>query len=359
MAYTTQNARTALFNYLAVDEKQVKYIPDTNNRGMVLTLPSGAEVAIFLYPLVHKLDNTKNYFDTRDSGAYERGVAWNYALSNKLKYFCLGINDSVEKYNGYVFSLECAESTIEQLSGTKDGKRSGPGNQIIIPNDYIPSKSFERFQNRLGIFICAIHKDSVYDYLEQYDNRPYMVDVNPVDLEQRLAKAPVDNEIAFKAWLERLVKENGERYSSNTITQYMAAMKSAATAFQGVIGPYTSIFEIGDAETIERVIDGIKGDNGFDSFNKARGNGSLSACLELYKRFLEEMPDDTDASFLSPAWFRIQAEKYTQEDIEAKALYQQFQSLYAPEKLRALTDEELLGYIFLGVNDRSLCNAAP
>lgn len=38
-------------------------------------------------------------------------------------------------------------------------------------------------------------------------------------------------------------------------------------------------------------------------------------------------------------------------------MYRQFQGLYSPERLRSLSDEDLLGYIFLGVNDRSLCNA--
>ena len=61
--------------------------------------------------------------------------------------------------------------------------------------------------------------------------------------------------------------------------------------------------------------------------------------------------------YLSPAWFRHAAANYAQVDAESSALYQQFQALYSPEKLRALADEELLGYIFLGVNDRSLCNA--
>ena len=64
-----------------------------------------------------------------------------------------------------------------------------------------------------------------------------------------------------------------------------------------------------------------------------------------------------EAEFLSPQWFKLTATKYAQVDAEANALYQQFQSLYSPEKLRALTDDDLLGYIFLGVNDRSLCNA--
>ena len=61
--------------------------------------------------------------------------------------------------------------------------------------------------------------------------------------------------------------------------------------------------------------------------------------------------------YLSPAWFRHTATNYAQVDTESNALYQQFQALYSPEKLRELADDELLGYIFLGVNDRSLCNA--
>ena len=66
---------------------------------------------------------------------------------------------------------------------------------------------------------------------------------------------------------------------------------------------------------------------------------------------------DGEDKFLSPAWFRHAAAKYAQVDAESNALYRQFQSLYSPEKLRALSDADLLGYIFLGVNDRSLCNA--
>lgn len=64
-----------------------------------------------------------------------------------------------------------------------------------------------------------------------------------------------------------------------------------------------------------------------------------------------------EPQYLSPAWFRLKATKYPQVDAEANALYQQFQSMYSVEKLRNLTDDELLGYIFLGVNDTSLCNA--
>ncbi len=179
--YTANNACITLDEYLGVAERNdisKSIIPETKNRGILLRLPNGEQIVIFVYPLVHKQDNTKNYFDTRDSGPHERAATWNYALQHNLKYFCLGVNDQVEKYEDYVFSLECNERDIESLSGTEGGDRSATssGNQIIIPNNYIPSRQFERIRNNLGTFIAVIHRESLYDYLEKYDNRPYLLD---------------------------------------------------------------------------------------------------------------------------------------------------------------------------------------
>ena len=166
-----------------------------------------------------------------------------------------------------------------------------------------------------------------------------------------------DYEPAFKSWLIGVVKTNGTPYSENTRNQYISALKAISGSFPEAIVPYNSIFQIADVTTFDRSQSAIKADKGYDAFNKARGNGSLSAGLDLYRRFLIERVSSNDVEYLSPAWFRLSAEKYAQVDTEANELYQQFQSLYAPEKLRALPDEDLLGYIFLGVNDRSLCNA--
>lgn len=174
MAYTTSQAVEVLNEYMGCDEALKQYIEDTKERGFVLSLKTGEQIVIFVYPLVHKQDNTKNYFDTRDSGAYERGIAWRYALEHGLKYYCLGINSSVDKYENYIFSLECGEETIEKISGTKNGQRSGPGNQIIIPNNYTPTLPFDRIVNKLGVYIAVIHKDKIYDYISMYDNRPYL-----------------------------------------------------------------------------------------------------------------------------------------------------------------------------------------
>ncbi len=187
MPYTASNANTTLDEYLGVGQRgdvSKRIIQGTKNRGFVLTLPNGEEAVIFTYPIVHKQDNTKNYFDTRDSGPHERATAWNYAIQNHLKYFCLGVHDQVDKYVNYVFSLECNERDIEKLSGTEGGDRSATasGNQIIIPNNYAPSKPFERITNNLGTFISVIHRDSLYDYLEKYDNRPYLIDKEMIEL---------------------------------------------------------------------------------------------------------------------------------------------------------------------------------
>lgn len=171
-------------------------------------MPNGEKATVFVYPLVHKQDNTKNYFDTRDSGAYERGVTWNYAIANGMKYFCIGVNDTVNKYNDYSFSLECNESDIEKISGTLNGSRNGPGNQIIIPNDYVPSKGVERIVNKLGIYITAVHKDNLLDYLTYYDNRPYMENAALANLDELVGDTYVEREDTFKTGYESPFSRN-------------------------------------------------------------------------------------------------------------------------------------------------------
>lgn len=203
MAYTTNQALETLNRYLGITDDEKQIIENTKRRGFVFSLPNGEKAAVFVYPLVHKQDNTKNYFDTRDSGAYERGVTWNYAITNNMKYFCIGVNDTVDKYNDYSFSLECNESDIEKISGTLNGPRNGSGNQIIIPNDYVPSKGIERIANKLGIYITAVHKDNLLDYLTYYDNRPYMENSALANLDELVVDdSYVEREDPFKTGYE-------------------------------------------------------------------------------------------------------------------------------------------------------------
>lgn len=285
MAYTTQQAADTLNGYLGILEERKEYIENTKNRGFVLTLDSGEKIVIFIYPLVHKQDNTKNYFDTRDSGAYERGVAWKYALRNGMKYFCFGVNNQVDKFNDYVFSLECNETIIEKISGTKNGSRNGPGNQIIIPNDYIPSDIFERIKNRLGIYISAIRKDGLYNYLRLYDNRPYLaedinIDVEVEDPEER-------NKRLFRYWMGLQVKPEGDSdagnpYSSSSIDQYISNVANTPLSTM----PEKSVFyttNIGDVETTIEVLD-----------NSEKKNNTQRSALKKYLEYLKNLVSDED-----------------------------------------------------------------
>lgn len=188
MPYTTREAIVTLSTYLGINlGVSVRSIDQTSNRGYEIRLPSGERCVIFVYPISHKQDDSKNFFDTRDSGARERGVAWNYAQTHNLKYFCLAVHDQVDKYKDYIFSLECDEHRITEVSGTLNGSRNGRGTQVVIPTSCIPSKNFERIYTDNSFYIAVVHKGHIYDYLEQYDNRPYMdktlplVDINDVE----------------------------------------------------------------------------------------------------------------------------------------------------------------------------------
>lgn len=192
MPYTTRDATRTLFGYLGLNETEVEFIPETSNRAFIYNLPNEDRCVIFIYPISRKVDNTKNFFDTRDSGARERGVAWNYALENGLKYFCIAVHDQFERYVDYAFSLECNEQRIAQVAGTVDGRRNGSGTQVVIPSDFIPSKPFERIKTRFGFYIGVAHKDFLVNYLESYDNRPYMEQDTPVDIPDDEEIIPTD-----------------------------------------------------------------------------------------------------------------------------------------------------------------------
>lgn len=97
-----------------------------------------------------------------------------------------------------------------------------------------------------------------------------------------------NNEEAFRIWFAMRVKDNGEPYSENTRIQYLSALKAVSSTFADAINPLTSLFEINDEVFFDRIVAAIKADERYEEFNRSRGNGSLSAGLELYARFLLE-----------------------------------------------------------------------
>lgn len=173
MAYTSRKAVEVIEGYFNEINASYELIDNSKKRGFLVQIDDASKIVIFVSPLVHKVDGTKNYFDTRDSAPDARELVWHYAQKNNYKFFHLGINDEVPKYKDYIFSLEADEDFVQVFSGTVHGERVGPGNQIIIPNDRIFTKNFERIQNKKDIYISVIHKSSLKEYLTFYDNRPY------------------------------------------------------------------------------------------------------------------------------------------------------------------------------------------
>lgn len=200
MAYTTKDATKTLFKYLNINTTDIEFIDNTNNRGFIYTTALGEKCAIFIYPISHKSDNSKNFFDTRDSGAAERCTTWNYAINNNIKYFCFAVHDRVDKYIDYIFSLECAEDIIQKVSGTINGPRSGT--QVVIPNMYVPSKPFERIQTKNGFYLAVINKDYIYDYIEKFDNRPYLNNNSIIGIMDESYDTPIKYKTDFQSKLQ-------------------------------------------------------------------------------------------------------------------------------------------------------------
>lgn len=290
MAYTTQQAVDTLNGYLGISEEDKTSIDKTKNRGFIVENATGERVIIFVYPLVHKQDNTKNYFDTRDSGAYERGVAWKYALDHGMKYFCFGVNDQVDKYSDYIFSLECDETKIEEISGTKNGARSGPGNQIIIPNEYVPSEPFERIKNKLGIFISVINKEKIWDYLALYDNRPYLNKDN-INIEVEQEEDPEErNKRLFQYWMKMQVKPEGDSdagnpYSEASIDEYVNNI--ANTPSPSVEGK--SLFVTTDEGEVAFTIDVLD--------NAEKKNNTQRSAVRKYLQYVQMLDNDNEDIF--------------------------------------------------------------
>lgn len=166
-----------------------------------------------------------------------------------------------------------------------------------------------------------------------------------------------DHEALFKAWLARQKKPNGENYSANTQYQYVNALRVSNTEFAEYLQPIKSIFDIGDMDVLDRYVSRMKSDDRYEDYNRKRGNGALSAGLEMYRRFLEEtIVSNDELKKYSPNWFREKAKEYPTLDSEALALLQDFQKKFAPNILAALEGENLLNTIFLNdENHDNLC----
>jgi len=171
--YTYKNAKADLLDYLGINANAIREIENTNGRGFVYNV-NDEDIVVFTYPISCKKTYKQDFFDTRDSGVAVRKAAWKYASVHHMKYFCLGINPTKEKYRDYILSLESREEDISAVSFRKsDSAATITGTQVNIPNDFIPSGNVRRIRTPKGFYIAAIHRNYINEYLKCFDNRPY------------------------------------------------------------------------------------------------------------------------------------------------------------------------------------------
>ena len=182
MAYTIKQARPVLLNYLGLTEENANYIENTDKWGIKYE-KNDLKCVIFMMPLGENTSSPKIYFDVRDSGAEKFVAACEYAESNDLKFFCLGVKDENETYKNSVISVEADIKTVLKVSGLENGRRSGSGTQLNIPKRLIPNGNVTRTKSdKFDIFFAAINKSFLLTYLEIFDNRLFQYIYNSNNL---------------------------------------------------------------------------------------------------------------------------------------------------------------------------------
>lgn len=209
------------------------------------------------------------------------------------------------KYINYAYSkLQTGESAVQLGVYRRDGqtvfcawklKQSSAGAETPISKQIkittiaqAMKEGFVQQDKGSGEYACAFRKEFMYFYIRNAEWLHGALVTELADHNTPLPDDVGDNESAFRAWFAELKKDNGEYYTENTRNQYIGALKAISMTFADAIAPFASVFGIDDIETLESVIFAIKENAGFEEFNRNRGNGSLSAGLDLYKRFLTE-----------------------------------------------------------------------
>ena len=99
----------------------------------------------------------------------------------------------------------------------------------------------------------------------------------------------VDNEELFKEWLCKQHKQDGNKYSANTISQYCSALSKSPEKLEGIDDDCKrSIFVYDDVGEFSIVHEIIKKAPNFDEVNKAAGNQSFKYGMIKYQEFLQQ-----------------------------------------------------------------------
>ena len=138
-----------------------------------------------------------------------------------------------------------------------------------------------------GEYACAFRREFIYFYIR---NAEWLHGSSVTELNNFTVPLPdnQDTEAEFRVWFSNLVRDNGEHYSENTRNSYTGALRAAAGAFADQLTPFNSIFSIIDIAAFDTIAERVRNAPNFNEFSQTRGNGDLSAGLNIYRRFLTE-----------------------------------------------------------------------
>lgn len=107
---------------------------------------------------------------------------------------------------------------------------------------------------------------------------------------------PEEQKAAFKAWMSRQTKANGQPYSENTINSYISQMERGYTSFDKY-HEYDSVFQIQTVAELDEYTAYLFNAEGFDEFNDRAGNKACSCGLAKYKEFILENTEIAELVF--------------------------------------------------------------
>lgn len=223
-------------------------------------------------------------FDMNADIAKEKNIIRFLTAISESAYYKLtdGETDIVFNMESVYNAILSQEDAVD-ISGDKEAKGSlrilkSALSEDLISNLFahnnavtaIDGAALRNYANRVSIF-------------HQLDPKVCVTESTP-----NIEHHDVDNEDAFKEWLANYRRSNGEFYSVNTQSQYLSAMRIAATEFADLIAPHSKFFTIKTVEELDLIRSALEQDARYDEFNRSRGSGELPACLSLYKLFLGE-----------------------------------------------------------------------
>lgn len=107
--------------------------------------------------------------------------------------------------------------------------------------------------------------------------------------EYPLMEKNMDNKERFRTWLNKQIKEDGSKYSSNTINSYCSALNSAPAKLENIPDVYKiSIFEYSDIDEYMKAKEKIFQASNFEEVNKAAGNKAFECGMRKYEEFLQD-----------------------------------------------------------------------